>query len=148
MPCFFIWFLPWLSKNKSLFDERKAISEYCSCPQFAYVSHPLCQRSPPAHCSTDDEDAGARSPPFEVSEGEEDHEAHLASTSTSITGERKTEGLKRQGPFHIWFAVNLFISYNLKKDIVGLKDTGHCFTKPLWSCYCVSMKRALLHNST
>ncbi|XP_053497726.1 transcription factor PU.1a [Ictalurus furcatus] len=58
-------------------------------PQFAYVSHPLYQRSPAAHCSTDDEDAGARSPPFEVSEGEEDHGAHLASTSTSLTGNKR-----------------------------------------------------------
>lgn len=61
-------------------------SESSSGPQFAYVPHPVFQRSPPAHCSTDDEDAGARSPPFEVSEGEEDHDSHLASTSTSITG--------------------------------------------------------------
>ncbi|GAA6093189.1 transcription factor PU.1a isoform X2 [Tachysurus ichikawai] len=58
-------------------------------PQFAYVPHPVYQRSPPAHCSTDDEDTGARSPPFEVSEGEEDHESHLASTSTSITGNKR-----------------------------------------------------------
>ncbi|KAI5100537.1 spi-1 proto-oncogene a isoform X1, partial [Silurus meridionalis] len=58
-------------------------------PQFAYVSHPLYQRSPPAHCSTDDEDAGPRSPPFEVSEGEEDHETLLASTSTGITGNKR-----------------------------------------------------------
>ncbi|XP_060770909.1 transcription factor PU.1a isoform X2 [Neoarius graeffei] len=55
----------------------------------AFVPVVTPQRSPPAHCSTDDEDAGARSPPFEVSEGEEDHETHLASTSTSITGNKR-----------------------------------------------------------
>lgn len=57
--------------------------------QFAYVSHPLYQHSPAAHCSTDDEDTGARSPPFEVSEGEDDQEENHASTSTGITGNKR-----------------------------------------------------------
>ncbi|KAK3558878.1 hypothetical protein QTP86_032141 [Hemibagrus guttatus] len=79
-------FFPYITSDP---DGHMAISESCSGPQFAYVPHPVYQRSPPAHCSTDDEDAGARSPPFEVSEGEEDHESHLASTSTSITGNKR-----------------------------------------------------------
>ncbi|XP_062847715.1 transcription factor PU.1a [Trichomycterus rosablanca] len=58
-------------------------------PQFAYVSHPLYQHSPPVHCSTDDEDAGGHSPPFEVSEGEEDHDEPHASTSTGIVGNKR-----------------------------------------------------------
>ncbi|KAL7868010.1 hypothetical protein SRHO_G00093940 [Serrasalmus rhombeus] len=58
-------------------------------PQFAYVSHPLYQRSTPGHCSTDDEDAVGRSPPFEVSEGEEDHEDQHASTSSTMTGNKR-----------------------------------------------------------
>ncbi|XP_072526567.1 transcription factor PU.1a [Salminus brasiliensis] len=57
--------------------------------QFAYVSHSLYQRSTPAHCSTDDEEPGGRSPPFEVSEGEEDHDDQHASTSSAISGKRK-----------------------------------------------------------
>ncbi|KAI4872176.1 hypothetical protein NFI96_031013 [Prochilodus magdalenae] len=68
---------------------QKVTYEYCTCPQFAYVSHPLYQRSPAEHCSTDDEDAGGRSPPFEVSEGEEDHDDQHASTSSTMTGNKR-----------------------------------------------------------
>ncbi|XP_066523924.1 transcription factor PU.1a [Hoplias malabaricus] len=56
--------------------------------QFAYVSHQMYQRSTPVNCSTDEEDIGG-SPPFEVSEGEEDHEDHHANTSSSITGNKR-----------------------------------------------------------
>lgn len=92
--CFVSYLIFALAQQTRLIDLNKSMTEYCSGPQFAYVSHPLYQRSPPAHCSTDDEDTGARSPPFEVSEGEEDHDPHLPSTSTSITGEGENEGLK------------------------------------------------------
>ncbi|XP_007228278.2 transcription factor PU.1a isoform X1 [Astyanax mexicanus] len=54
--------------------------------QFAYVSHPLYPRSPTAPCSTDDEEPGGRSPPFEVSEGEEDHDDHHPGTSSAMSG--------------------------------------------------------------
>ncbi|XP_059391753.1 transcription factor PU.1-like [Carassius carassius] len=51
-------------------------------PQYTYVPHPLYQRSPVPHCSTDDEDPGGRSPPFEVSEGEEDNDRHPGISSS------------------------------------------------------------------
>lgn len=101
-------------------------SESSSGPQFAYVPHPVFQRSPPAHCSTDDEDAGARSPPFEVSEGEEDHDSHLASTSTSITG---------KGEIKVYSIPlsHFSISHILKESMVNPKHTGLCFSNPQWS---------------
>ncbi|XP_028814366.1 transcription factor PU.1a [Denticeps clupeoides] len=46
-------------------------------PQMPYVPHPLCyQRSPPAQSSADEDDTARNSPPFEVSEGEDDHDDH------------------------------------------------------------------------
>lgn len=57
-------------------------------PQYTYISHPLYQRSPVPHCSTDEEEPGGRSPPFEVSEGEEDHDGH-ASTSSTLSGNKR-----------------------------------------------------------
>ncbi|XP_042571714.1 transcription factor PU.1-like isoform X1 [Cyprinus carpio] len=56
---------------------------------YTYVPHPLYQRSPVPHCSTDDEDPGGRSPPFEVSEGEEDNDKHPGISSTLSGNKRK-----------------------------------------------------------
>ncbi|XP_055049122.1 transcription factor PU.1a [Misgurnus anguillicaudatus] len=59
-------------------------------PQYTYVSHhQLYQRSPVPHCSTDDEEPGGRSPPFEVSEGEEDNDRHPGTSSALIGNKRK-----------------------------------------------------------
>ncbi|XP_051548035.1 transcription factor PU.1a [Myxocyprinus asiaticus] len=58
-------------------------------PQYTYVPHALYPRSPVPHCSTDDEDPGGRSPPFEVSEGEEDAEGHRGTSSTLSGNKRK-----------------------------------------------------------
>lgn len=57
-------------------------------PQYTYIHHPLYQRSPVPHCSTDDEDPGGRSPPFEVSEGEEDNDRHPG-ISSSLSGSKR-----------------------------------------------------------
>nr|NP_001038881.1 transcription factor PU.1a [Danio rerio]AAI22109.1 Spleen focus forming virus (SFFV) proviral integration oncogene spi1 like [Danio rerio] len=57
-------------------------------PQYTYITHPRYQRSPVPHCSTDEEEPGGRSPPFEVSEGEEDHDGH-PSTSSTLSGNKR-----------------------------------------------------------
>ncbi|XP_030646547.1 transcription factor PU.1a [Chanos chanos] len=58
--------------------------------QLAYISHPLrYQPSPAVHCSTDEEDMGGRSPPFEVSEGEDEHVDRHASTSSAESGNKR-----------------------------------------------------------
>ncbi|XP_039537917.1 transcription factor PU.1a isoform X1 [Pimephales promelas] len=56
---------------------------------YTYVPHALYPRSPLPHCSTDEEDPGGRSPPFEVSEGEEDHDGHPCTSSTLSGNKRK-----------------------------------------------------------
>nr|AAI65439.1 Spi1l protein [Danio rerio] len=57
-------------------------------PQYTYITHPRYQRSPVPHCSTDEEEPGGRSPPFEVPEGEEDHDGH-PSTSSTLSGNKR-----------------------------------------------------------
>ncbi|XP_076863672.1 transcription factor PU.1a isoform X2 [Brachyhypopomus gauderio] len=54
-----------------------------------YVSLPRYECSPHAHCSTDDEDVGRRVPPFEVSEGEEEHEEKHGASSGLPGNKRK-----------------------------------------------------------
>ncbi|XP_067292275.1 transcription factor PU.1a isoform X2 [Pseudorasbora parva] len=56
--------------------------------QYTYVPHPMYPRSPIPHCSTDEEDPGGRSPPFEVSEGEEDNDGHPG-TSSALSGSKR-----------------------------------------------------------
>ncbi|KAI7790598.1 transcription factor PU.1a [Triplophysa rosa] len=57
-------------------------------PQYTYVPPLLYPRSPVTR-STDDEEPGGRSPPFEVSEGEEDTDRHPGASSALIGTKRK-----------------------------------------------------------
>ncbi|KAK1789888.1 hypothetical protein P4O66_015772 [Electrophorus voltai] len=54
-----------------------------------YVTLPRYECSPHAPCSTDDEDVRGRSPPFEVSEGEEEHEEKHGASSAGVPGNKR-----------------------------------------------------------
>ncbi|MFT7814514.1 transcription factor PU.1-like isoform X1 [Arapaima gigas] len=59
-------------------------------PQIPYLSHALCFPNPPsAERSSDEEEHGTRSPPLEVSEGEEDYRDHHPCPSAIEAGNKK-----------------------------------------------------------
>lgn len=70
----------------------------------------LYPRSPMPHCSTDEEEPGGRSPPFEVSEGEEDTDRH-PSTSSALIGE--------------FWQKTVFFFLNEAKRILTVPSRGH-----------------------
>lgn len=74
--------------------------------QYTYVPHALYPRSPLPHCSTDEEDPGGRSPPFEVSEGEEDNDGHPG-TSSTLSGELQTKKVLRPSPRQYFHGLGL-----------------------------------------